>query len=59
MTPRIAASKRKASQCLDIIQMFSKDNTNICKLPNYREQSDELVSETMIKKSAKQGDTTL
>jgi hypothetical protein len=28
--------------------MFSKSNTNICKLPNYREQNDELVLETMM-----------
>jgi hypothetical protein len=28
--------------------MFSKGNTNICKLPNYREQCDELVLETMM-----------
>lgn len=59
---RVAVSKRKASQCLDIIQMFSKGNADMCKVPNYREQDDELVQdlETMMRReSAKQGDTTL
>jgi hypothetical protein len=42
--------------------MFSKGNADMCKVPNYREQDDELVQdlETMMRReSAKQGDTTL
>ena len=36
------------NQCLAIIQVFSKGNTNICKVLDYREQNDELVLETMM-----------